>query len=234
MPMFFDPMYFVFLAPALLLMMWAQWRVHSTFAKADEVGANLSGASAARHILDEAGLQNVGIEEAQGFLTDHYDPRDKVLRLSPKVYRHRSAAAVGIAAHEAGHALQDAFQYTPLVIRNAAVPAAMVGGRFAGILAMVGLFLVFAGFKFGAPVFFLGIIGFGVVLFFQLVNLPVEFDASARAKRLVTEMGIVDGEGAAAVDKVLDAAGWTYVAGTLQTALTMLYFLFRFAGASRD
>nr|WP_310820758.1 zinc metallopeptidase [Stratiformator vulcanicus] len=220
-------MYLLFLSPALLLMMWAQWRVKSTFHAGDEVPANLSGAAAARHILDEAGLHNVEIEETQGMLTDHYDPRGKVLRLSPKVFRNHSASAVGIAAHEAGHALQDAFEYTPLVIRNAAVPAATFGGGLAGILAFVGLMIMFMSKgPLGPAILLLAIVGYGAVLFFQLVNLPVEFDASARAKRLLTEMNIVDQQGAAAVNKVLNAAAWTYVAGTLQVAMTILYYVF--------
>src|SRR5687768_9793224 len=120
--MFFDPMYFIFIGPAILLMMWAQMRVRSTYHSASRVDARLSGAAAARHILDEAGLHDVGIEEVNGMLTDHYDPRHRVLRLSTDVYRGRSAASVGIAAHEAGHALQHAHNYMPLMVRNAAVP----------------------------------------------------------------------------------------------------------------
>src|SRR6185369_4867897 len=120
----FDPVYFVFLAPAMLLMMWAQWRVKSAYASAMQIPSHLSGAAAARYILDQGGLHDVAIEETHGHLSDHYDPRDKVLRLSSEVYHTPSMAAVGIAAHEAGHALQDAHGYLPLVIRNAAVPAA--------------------------------------------------------------------------------------------------------------
>ena len=232
--MFFDIWYLIFLAPALILMMWAQARVRSTFHQGQEVPAALSGAAAARHILDDAGLTNVEVEETPGTLSDHYDPRHKVLRLSSEVYRGRNAAAVGIAAHEAGHALQDATNYAPLVIRNAAVPAATYGGKMAGILLMIGLFLAFAGFKFGTPVFFVGVLGYLAVLFFQVVNLPVEFDASNRAKALLNEMQIVDADGGVAVRRVLNAAAWTYVAGTLQTLLTLAYFLFRFAGARRS
>jgi len=234
MPFFFDFYYLLFLSPALLLMFWAQARVRSTFHSGQEVPAALSGAAAARHILDEAGLTNVAVEETLGTLTDHYDPRHKVLRLSSEVYRGRHAAAVGIAAHEAGHALQDAQQYAPLVIRNAAVPAATYGGNLAGIFLMIGLVLAFAGAKLGTPIFFLGVLGYLAVLFFQVVNLPVEFNASNRAKVLLDELQIVDAQGGVAVRKVLNAAAWTYVAGTLQTLLTLLYFLFRFAGARRD
>ena len=230
----FDPLYFVFLAPALLLMFWAQARVKGTFHSGEQVPAALSGAAAARHILDSSGLYDVGIEETGGTLSDHYDPRAKVLRLSHGVYHGRNAAAVGIAAHEAGHALQDAQQYAPLVIRNAAVPAATFGGNIAGILLVIGLMLAFAGAKLGTPIFVLGVLGYLAVLFFQVVNLPVEFDASNRAKALLSELHIVDADGGVAVRKVLNAAAWTYVAGTLQTLLTLAYFLFRFAGARRE
>ena len=122
--MFFDPMYFLFIAPAVLLGLWAQMRISMTYARAQRMAAPLSGVAAARHILDSAGLSNVQIEQIPGRLSDHYDPRDKVLRLSPEVYQSRTLAAVGIAAHEAGHAIQDAHAYAPLMLRNAAVPAA--------------------------------------------------------------------------------------------------------------
>lgn len=233
----FDPIYFVFLAPALLLMFWAQMRVKSAFHRGQEVPASLTGAAAARHILDQSGLQSVEIEETPGTLSDHYDPRQKVLRLSSEVYRGRNAAAVGIAAHEAGHALQDAHNYAPLVIRNAAVPAATFGGGLAGILVTIGFMLSVAArgplHSLGTAIFLIGIVGYLAVLFFQVINLPVEFDASNRAKALLSEMRIVDSDGAAAVRGVLNAAAWTYVAGTLQTLMTLLYFVFRFLGAQR-
>jgi Zn-dependent membrane protease YugP len=220
--------YLIFLSPALLLMLWAQWRVKSTFAKASQVDARLTGAAAARHLLDDAGLHDVGIEETHGFLSDHYDPRHRVLRLSRDVYHNRSAASVGIAAHEAGHALQHAAHYMPLVVRNAAVPAAMVGPTLSIVLLIIG------GIIGSMNLIWLGIIAFAGVLFFQVVNLPVEFDASNRAKALLTEYRIVDGEGAAAVRSVLNAAGWTYVAATLQTLLTLLYYIVHFTGGNRD
>src|SRR5688572_6340082 len=125
--MFFDPMYFLFIAPAFLLALWAQFRVKSTYAAAAQVPAELSGAATARYVLDSAGLTNVPVEQVGGHLTDHYDPSHKTLRLSTDVYHGRSMAAVGIAAHEAGHALQDAHSYAPLVVRNAAVPVAGFG-----------------------------------------------------------------------------------------------------------
>ena len=160
--MFFDPMYFLMISPAIVLMVWAQWRVKATFAQAQQVSARLSGASAARHILDSAGLQDVGIEQVPGQLSDHYDPRSKVLRLSQDVYASRSTAAVGIAAHEAGHALQDAKNYAPLVVRNLVVPAATFGPN-AGIMLIIG------GAIFSAqPLIMLGIILFAGFVFFHL------------------------------------------------------------------
>ena len=226
----FDPTYFLFCLPPLALMMWAQWRVKSNVAKGGQVPANMTGAAAARLILDRAGLQSVGIEPVQGELSDHYDPRSKTLRLSPEIYGRKSAAAVGIAAHEAGHALQDASNYAPLVIRSAAVPAATAGGKIAGMAIMGGFLLaMFAGAdglgSLSRPLILVGILGYAAVLFFQVVNLPVEFDASNRAKRLVTELGIVDQEGGVWVNKCLNAAAWTYVAATLSTAATMLYYI---------
>jgi Zn-dependent membrane protease YugP len=217
--------YMLWISPALVLMMWAQMRVKSTFAQAQKVSAQLSGAGAARHILDAAGLQNVAIEQIPGHLSDHYDPRAKVLRLSQDVYSARTTAAVGIAAHEAGHALQDAKNYAPLVIRNAAVPAATFGGNISFLMIIAGGIMAIPG------LIWLGIGAFACVVFFQLVNLPVEFDASARAKRLLVEHGIVADQDMVYVNRVLNAAAWTYVAGTLQAILTLLYYVMRFAGS---
>ena len=224
---YFDPKYFVFLGPAMLLMMWAQGKVHSAFRRGMQVPARLSGAAAARYILDESGCTGVGIEQTHGTLSDHYDPRANVLRLSPDVFQGQTAASVGIAAHEAGHALQNATNYAPLVIRNAAVPAAKFGGATAIVLLIAGAF-------FSTTLVLLGLVAFGCVLFFQLVNLPVEFDASNRAKRLLTQMNIVDQNGAVAVNRVLNAAAWTYVAATLQTALQIAYYAFTLLGGHRD
>lgn len=224
---FFDPMYFLFLAPAILLALWAQMRIHSAYAAAQQLPAPLSGAAAARHVLDSAGLTNVEIEQIPGHLTDHYDPRHKVLRLSPEVYQSRSLAAVGIAAHEAGHAIQDAVGYAPLVVRNAAVPVANFGGGFSMVLFAIGMF---ARMDF---LMYAGIALFGGVVFFQVVNLPVEFNASNRAKQQLVQLGVIDQEGLRHVRSVLNAAAWTYVAGTLQSIMTLLYLLSR-ANGRRD
>jgi uncharacterized protein len=226
---YFDPHYFLYVAPALLLGLWAQFRIRSTYAKAQQLAAPLSGAAAARHILDSAGLNNVQIEEVPGNLTDHYDPRDKVLRLSEEVYASRTLAAVGIAAHEAGHALQDAQAYAPLVIRNAAVPTAGFGSNIGMFLLAMGAILNIK------PLFFVGVGLFGCVVVFQLVNLPVEFNASSRAKAQLVDLGIINDEELYYVRKVLNAAALTYVAATLQAILTLLYYLMRYSSnSSRD
>ena len=225
-----DPIYLLFAAPAILFALWAQMRVHSTYAEAQRFTAHLSGAAAARYILDSAGLRNVGIEMVAGRLSDHYDPRHKVLRLSHDVYQSRSLAAVGIAAHEAGHAIQDARRYAPLVVRNAAVPLAGFGSNFAFILVIAGALFASAGVAGLGILIPIGIGLFGCVVVFQLVNLPVEFNASARAKAQLVELGIVRPQEMVYVNKVLGAAALTYVAATLQAVLTMLYLVMRFGG----
>jgi uncharacterized protein len=228
--MFFDQHFFsylLFISPALLLALWAQFRVKSAYAAAAQQPAPLSGAAAARHILDQAGLQDVTIEEIPGQLSDHYDPREKVLRLSSDVFRSQTLAAVGIAAHESGHAIQDAKQYAPLAVRNAVVPVAGFGSGIGMMLLALGaIFLI-------KPLFIAGIVLFGAVVFFQVVNLPVEFDASARAKVELVELGIVPADQMPYVNNVLNAAGWTYVAATLEAVLILLYYMLRFSG-SRD
>lgn len=217
--MFFDPMYFIIIAPALILAFVAQMWLKSAYAKAKKQSARLSGAAAARHILDSAGLHDVGVEQVPGELSDHYDPSHRVLRLSPDVYHERTAAAVGIAAHEAGHAVQHATNYAPLVIRNMAVPIANFGSSFS-------IFMLIGGIIFSIPaLLWLGIALFSGVVFFQLVNLPVEFDASSRAKALLVDHSIVPQEEMGAVSNVLWAAALTYVAATLQAVLTLVYYL---------
>ena len=217
----------IFIAPALILGLWAQYRVKSTYNSAARVPASLSGAAAARHILNSAGLYDVDIEQVPGHLSDHYDPRSRVLRLSPDVYHGASQASVGIAAHAAGPALQHARNYAPLVIRNAAVPAANFGSNASFIMLMLGMFLQMP------FLILLGIAVFGAFVFFQVVNLPVEFDASARAKAQLVDLGIVPRQEMTYVNKVLNAAALTYVAATLQAVLTLLYYILRFTG-SRD
>lgn len=222
MSFYFDFQYMLWILPAILLSMWAQMRIRSAYASAMREPAPLSGAAAARHVLDSAGLREVAIEQVPGHLSDHYDPRAKVLRLSPEVYQSRSLAAVGIAAHEAGHAIQDAKNYAPLTIRNMAVPIAGFGSG-------PGMWMIVLGLIFGLkPLMLAGIALFSAVVVFQIVNLPVEFDASARAKAQLVELGIVPREEMKFVNRVLNAAAWTYVAATLQAVLTLLYYLSRY------
>jgi Zn-dependent membrane protease YugP len=220
----FDFRLLIFIAPALLLGMWAQYRVRSTYASAQRMPARLSGAAAAQYILQSAGVSGVGIQEIRGHLSDHYDPREKVLRLSSDVFHGRNLAAVGIAAHEVGHAIQDARQYAPLVIRNAAVPAASFGSN-------AGFLLLILGMIFSIQALLLaGIILFGCVVFFQLVNLPVEFNASSRAKAELVNLGVVETQEMPYVRRVLSAAALTYVAATLQAVLTLVYYLMIYLG----
>src|SRR5215813_14103599 len=189
----FDPMYFLFLAPAMLLAMWAQFRVKSAYAEASEIPSSrrMSGAAAAREILDCNGLENVGIEAVEGTLSDHYDPKEAVLRLSEDVYSGRSMAAVGIAAHEAGHALQHAKGYAPLKLRTGLVPLATVGSNISMLLIIAGMALSWGarttGPSLGTYLLYAGIIAFSMTVLFQLVNLPVEFDASHRARIVLVE-----------------------------------------------
>jgi uncharacterized protein len=225
---FIDLRMLIFLAPALILAAIAQFWVRSAYAKGQSIAAKMSGFMAARRILDAAGLQNVQIEAVPGQLSDHYDPRAKVLRLSADNYHGRSLAAVGIAAHEAGHAIQDARGYIPLAIRNMAVPAANFGSGSALFLLMFGALFHWTG------LILLGIAAFSAVVIFQIVNLPVEFNASSRAKTLLIEQGIVNQYDMGPVNNVLNAAALTYVAATLQSVLQLLYYIMVFTGGRRS
>jgi Zn-dependent membrane protease YugP len=219
----FDPLYFVFLAPALLLAAWASWRVHQAYAEAREIMpmSGYSGAETADAILGRYGLEPVRVEVTDGFLSDHYDPGAKVLRLSPEVYEGRSLAALGIAAHEAGHALQDATGYPLLKLRNGIVPLAAWGGNLSWVLIAVGFALA------SMDLILVGIGAFSVTVLFQLVNLPVEFDASRRARQVLRSLGLITPAEEPAVRRVLSAAAMTYVAATLTSVLTLAYYLFR-------
>lgn len=219
----FDPLYLIILAPAMLLAAWAQYKVKSAFARASKMpsAGMMTGAEAAYRILRANGLQRVSIEQTQGFLGDHYDPRHKVLRLSPDVYNGRSLASVGVAAHEAGHAIQDAAGYAPLKLRNGIVPLAAVGGNLSMIIFMAGLIFSFT------QLILLGIVLFSLTVVFQLINLPVEFNASRRAREVLVANGIVAPQQDAEVGRVLNAAALTYVAATIGAILTLLYLLYR-------
>lgn len=221
--MFFSPLYLIFALPALLLGLWAQMRVKSAFAKYSRVRAmsGMTGAQAARRILDANGLQSVAVERVGGMLSDHYDPRSKTLRLSEEVYGTPSLAAVGVAAHEAGHALQDQTNYGPLALRSAMVPTVQIGSWLGPIIFMVGLFM--AG-SFGTSLAWIGLIVFGATAAFALVTLPVEFDASKRARELLVSNGVLAPQEVQGAKSVLDAAALTYVAAALQAVMTLLYY----------
>lgn len=228
---YLDPRYLIFALPGLLLGLWAQMRVKGAFSKYSKVrlSRDASGAQIARYLLDQQGLQDVRIEEVQGFLSDHYDPRTRVLRLSPDVYRTPSVAAAGVAAHEMGHALQHSVGYAPLKIRSAIVPAVQFGSSLAPILFIVGLLLNFT------TLAWVGVVLFGLAVLFSLITLPVEFDASKRAKALLTSSGILHPEEVKGVDKVLDAAALTYVAAAVAAVGQLLYYVLLLTGGrSRD
>ena len=226
---YFDPMYFVFALPALLLAMIAQWRVKAAVNKYSRIsaGRGLTGARVARAILDNDGLSNVAVQRTGGFLGDNYDPLSRTLRLSAEVYDTPSIAAVGIAAHEAGHALQHAEGYWPLQIRSAMVPVVQFGSFLGPIIFMLGWALSYT------PLAWAGIYLFGAVALFALITLPVEFDASRRAKEMVVAQGYVSGEELVGVKRVLDAAALTYVAALAQALSTLLYYVFLLSGSRR-
>ncbi len=230
--MFFDPVYFLFIGPAILLSLWASWRTKSAFNKYSQVRAasGMTGAEAAQLLLDRAGIRDVKVVPHQGMLSDHYNPVNKTLALSEGVYASRSVAALGVACHEAGHAIQHATNYAPLWLRSALVPTVGVGSNLGMIVMMAGLFLQKPGLVG------IGAILFSAVLAFQLVTLPVEFDASNRAKRLISEYALVSPMEREGVDKVLNAAALTYVAAAISTLMTLLYYLMRagLLGGRRD
>ena len=227
--MFFDPLYFLLLAPALALSLWAQWKVKHNYSKYSQVPSStgLTGAQVARTILANNGLHNVRIEEVGGFLSDHYDPASKVLRLSPAVYAGRSIASAGIAAHECGHALQHAAAYGPLALRQTLAPAAIWGSNLSWIFIMVGLLVHSL-----SSLAWVGIGLFSVAVLFSLVTLPVEFDASRRAKAVLPNLGLVSSSDRDGVAAVLNSAAMTYVAAAATAILQLVYFILR--ANSRD
>ena len=221
--MIFDPLYLLFIAPGLALSLWASMRVKSTFNKYSKVRSmrGLTGAQAAQELLRGAGITDVTIVRSQGMLSDHYNPVNKTLALSDPVYDSDSVAAIGVATHEAGHAIQHARHYAPLWVRSALVPTANIGSSIGYMVMLFGLFLS------SQNMVLVGAILFSAVLLFQVVTLPVEFNASNRAKALVVQHGIVTMDERRGVDAVLNAAALTYVAAAISTLMTLLYFLFR-------
>lgn len=229
--MFFNLNYLIFMLPAFILMGLTSWYVKSAYKKWSQVRArsNLTGADAARRLIASSGLYNVQIQTIAGQMTDHYDPRDKVLRLSSDVANRPSVASLAIAAHELGHAMQDAEEYFPLRLRAALVPAVNIGSNLGWFLIMIGLFLNFT------QLAWLGILFFAAGAVFALATLPVEFDASARAKRMLADSGIIAGEEEqGGVNAVLNAAALTYVAALVTAILQILYYTNLVGGRRRS
>ena len=227
---FYDPTYLLFMVPAFLLMMLTSWYVKSAYNKWSRVPASsrLTGAQAAQRLITRGGLYGVQIKGTSGNLSDHYDPRDKTLYLSQGVANGASVASVAVAAHELGHAMQDAEDYLPLRFRAALVPAVNVGSWLGWILILVGLFLRMTNLAW------LGVLIFSGGAVFALATLPVELNASARAKRLLAETGIIQSEQERqGVNNVLNAAALTYVASLVTAVLQLLYFVSLVGGRRR-
>ena len=223
--LFFDPVYFLFALPAMFFAMWAQWRVQSSYQKWSQVPSakRLSGMDVAKVLMRNEGLDHVQIEHINGVLTDHYDPMNRVVRLSEPVYYESSISAISVACHEVGHAIQHANSYPMLVLRHKMFP-------LVNLVSGIAPFLLIAGFIFSVT----GLIGAGIVFFslavvFQLVTLPVEFNASSRARDLMISEGFIRSEEEGGVAKVLNAAALTYVAAALISLLELLKFIMIFA-----
>ena len=210
-----DPLYLILLVPVLLLSLYAQAKVSGNYRKYGQIrnSRGLTGAQAAQEVLRSHGVYDVRIERVAGDLTDHYDPRTNVIRLSNGVYGSPSIAAVGIAAHEAGHAVQYAVHYAPVRLRMAILPATQIGSQFGIIALMLGILL------YWEPLFLLGLVLFSLTTVFQLITLPVEFNASRRAMATIRDRDLLSGEEAAGARKVLTAAALTYVAALLMSCL---------------
>ena len=219
---FFNPYYLMFMAPAIIMMVAVQLYVNSAYKKWSQVPtrSRMSGAEAAQHLIRSGGLYNVNIEGVSGRLSDHYDPRKKTLRLSQGVYEGRSVASLAITAHELGHAMQDRDDYFPLRLRSALIPAVNIGSYLGWILIIIGIFLKMTGLAW------LGVAVFAGGALFALATLPVELNASARAKRLLVESGIIVGQDEQrGVNNVLNAAALTYVAALVTAVLQLLYYV---------
>ena len=219
--------------PALALGIWAQFKVRSAFNKNAEIktSTGMTGSQVARRILDINGLNDVQVEQVNGFLSDHYDPRHRVLRLSPDVYAGNSLSAAGVAAHEAGHALQHKDGYAMLKLRSAMVPAVQIGSWLGPLIFLAGFFM--AG-MIGTSLAWGGFLLFAAVAIFSLVTLPVEFDASNRAKRLLVSQNILIPQEIGGASAVLNAAALTYVAAAVQALSTLLYYGMMLIGVNRD
>ncbi|HKP63750.1 MAG TPA: zinc metallopeptidase [Polyangiales bacterium] len=230
--MFFDPLYLLVMVPGMLLSLWASMRVKSTFNRYSQVGSRsgLTGADAARELLRRQNINGVTVEPVEGFLSDHYDPSSRTLRLSPDVYHGRSLSALGVAAHEAGHAIQHAHGYGPLAFRSMVVRPAMIGSNLGMIVMGLGLATHVSGMVW------LGVLLFSAFVVFTLITLPVEFNASSRAVAALVDTGIITPSESLDTKKVLDAAALTYVAAAISAVMQLLYFLWRagLLGGSRQ
>lgn len=229
--MFFNTGYFIYMIPAFILMAITSWYVKSAYNKWSQVRARsgLTGEQAARRLISSSGLYGVQIQAIAGELTDNYDPRTKVLNLSQGVATQPSVAALAIAAHELGHAMQDSQDYLPLRLRAALVPAVNIGSWLGWILIMIGLFLNML------QVAWLGVLVFSAGAVFALATLPVEFNASARAKRMLADSGIISGEDEiGGVNHVLNAAALTYVAALVTAVMQILYYVSMLGGRRRN
>lgn len=226
----FDPYYWILIVPSILLALWAQMMVSTNFKKYSAVYCRrgYTGADAARMILDSNGLYHVRIERIPGNLTDHYDPRDEVIRLSDSVYASASVAAVGVAAHEAGHAVQHAVGYGPIKIRTVIIPMTKIGSQLSIPLILLGFLFQFQ------PLVFVGILFYATAALFQLVTLPVEFNASSRAMKVLEESEMLEAEELTGARKVLSAAAMTYVAALLTALAQLLRLILIFGGRRRD
>ncbi|HEX2880131.1 MAG TPA: zinc metallopeptidase [Polyangiaceae bacterium] len=221
--MYFDPLYLLFFVPGVLLSLWASHRVKSTFRRYSQVASmrGVSGAEAARELIRQRGIAGVRVEETSGFLSDHYDPSQRVLRLSSEVFHGHSLASLGVAAHEAGHAIQHAKGYGPLKFRSWVVKPAMIGSNLGTVIAGLGLAMQTTG------LIWVGIVMFSAFVLFTLVTLPVEFDASRRAVLALKEINIISASEVPGTEAVLRAAAMTYVAAAISAILQLLYFLMR-------
>ena len=227
--MYFDPAYFIFAIPGMMLALWAQFKTKSTFEHYSRVASRngLTGAMAAQRLLSAAGVIGVKIVEVDGFLSDHYDPTCRTLRLSPDVYGSSSLSAIGVACHEAGHAIQHSVGYGPLEMRSSLVPVINIASPMSYIFIGIGFFLA------SPAMLWLGVICFCGAVVFSLVTLPVEYNASSRAKEMMVTSGIVSSSEADSAGEVLNAAFLTYVAAAVSSLLTLLYYLWRLGVFSR-
>jgi Zn-dependent membrane protease YugP len=228
MGLFNDLQFLLLMVPAFLFSAWASWRVKVNFAEGQQVTARcgLTGAEAVERVLKQGGVI-ARIEETEGTLSDHYDPRDKVVRLSSAVYSGKSLAALGVAAHEAGHAIQDGLNSGMLRLRNVAVPLATFGSNTGMLMVLAGLSLVGMEHVLGRWVLLAGIGVFSLTVLFQLINLPVEFDATRRGRENLIQAGLVGEDEDRVIGKVLEAAALTYVGATLTAMAQLAYFVLK-------